>query len=472
MRNKKYQANGLCLSKYFIIFSGIFLLLLISLVNCTNEPSATLKTWLYPGYNEKNCGFAPADYIGEITTPSVKWSHAIDFGTSVILTDDLDGDNKIEIISVSSRATDNRKQQRLTVICLENNGAEKWKWQTPHYFISNGSYPNTDPGEKVWACATLVGGAVIVNKRIIIAETLKHQYYGGEVDFNGYLICLNSDGTVAWSYHTLEGDPNFVTAHDIDKDSVIEVIAGTDEPGCIYCLNSDTGELEWSNSNSNITELENGAAIADIDGDGEIEIVTADERKGGMCFTSNGSIKWMCPDGPHEAWPALMDINSDSKMEILCSSENTSCMNYDGKIKWIKPYGSKPDEYGGKSIVALGDINDDGIVEFVYLEKTNVVCRNAETGNTIWSYNTPEDIEFNSAVLACDIDGDGANEILFTGRTNHAFYCLSHTGALEWKLDVPSSPMGGFAITDIDNDGSVEVIFGTDNKVYCIDKKD
>ncbi|MCK4465687.1 MAG: VCBS repeat-containing protein, partial [Bacteroidales bacterium] len=260
------------------------------------KPSATLKTWLYPGYNEKNCGFAPADYIGEITTPSVKWSHAIDFGTSVILTDDINGDNKIEIITVSRRSTENRKQQRLTVVCLENNGTEKWKWQTPHYFISNGSYPNTNPGEKVWGCATLVGGAIIVNKQIVIAETVKHQYYGGEVDFNGYLICLNSDGTLAWSYHTLEGDPNFLTAYDIDKDGIIEIIAGTDEPGCIYCLNSDTGELEWSNSNSNITELENGAAIADIDGDGEFEIVTADERKGGMCFTSNGSLKWMCPD--------------------------------------------------------------------------------------------------------------------------------------------------------------------------------
>ena len=68
--------------------------------------------------------------------------------------------------------------------------------------------------------------------------------------------------------------------------------------------------------------------------------------------------------------------------------------------------------------------------------------------------------------------GDGAIEILFTGRTNHAFYCLSDIGALEWKLDAPSSPMGGFAIADIDNDGSVEVIFGTDNKIYCIERMD
>ena len=392
----------------------------------------------------------------------------MDFGASVILADDIDGDNKVEIICVSRRLTEERKQQRLTVVCLEHNGAEKWKWQTPHYFIADSTCPYAETGEKLWACATLIGGAVIVNKKIIIAETVKHQFYGGS-NFNGYVICLNSDGTVAWEYHTLEGDPNFVTAYDIDNDGIIEVIAGTDEPGCIYFLNSDTGELKHKNSNSNITELENGAAIGDIDGDGEVELVTADERKGGMCFTPNCSLKWMCPDGPHETVPAIKDIDGDGKMEIFCSSEIVCCINIDGTIKWTKPYG-KPEEYGGKSLVVLGDINENGVIEFVYLELTKVVCRDAATGNTIWSYNTPNEIEYNSAVLACDIDGDRAVEILFTGRKNHCFYCLSNTGILKWKLDVPFSPIGGFAITDIDNDGYVEIVFGTDNMIYCIDK--
>ena len=105
-------------NSYIIHFLCVILLIL---TNCTTpkvQPPATLKTWLYPGYNEKNCGFAPADYVGEITTPSVKWSYAMDFGTSVILADDIDGDNKVEIISVSRRLTEERKQQRLTVVCL------------------------------------------------------------------------------------------------------------------------------------------------------------------------------------------------------------------------------------------------------------------------------------------------------------------------------------------------------------------
>ena len=72
---------------------------------------------------------------------------------------------------------------------------------------------------------------------------------------------------------------------------------------------------------------------------------------------------------------------------------------------------------------------------------------------------------FNDAKLtACDIDGDGQQEIL-AGNMNGIMYCFTATAQIKWAFNCHAAIRGGAACYDVDGDGKKEVFFGDMNGV-------
>lgn len=131
-----------------------------------------------------------------------------------------------------------------------------------------------------------------------------------------------------WSYKTNDNassaDPVLV---DIDGDGQVEIIksvdnyAGDDAHDAIYAFETD-GKVLWKTPGLSGEDSPN---VADLDGDGEVEIVGMTFQNEVYCLNAKGQIRWrknLRPELKHQnshayVTPILCDINGDQQMEIL-----------------------------------------------------------------------------------------------------------------------------------------------------------
>jgi len=308
-------------------------------------------------------------------------------------------------------------------------------------------------------------------------EVVFGTYVTHEVD--GYVRCLNaSSGEEIWNYYCNKGvtttgsDPNGIQVADIDGDGEKEVIVLLDIDGELLVLNAD-GTLKYSKTDA--SEFEYGVAVGDIDNDGELEYVHGTESNGiHIRKASDGTLEasWSGATNTYfSASPTIGDIDGDGKMEILAgldvlASGGTSlvCLEDDGTVKWAVTDKGDMDYASG----LLADIDGDGNYEFVRgSDDYNIYCFNALTGEIKWTYSTNDNCKY-APVLGVDIDGDGNLEIIVLNQVDGYIYCLDNAGNLKWKISVGA---GGqycsLAIADLNNDGKVELIVPTTNGVAC-----
>jgi hypothetical protein len=246
-------------------------------------------------------------------------------------------------------------------------------------------------------------------------------------------------------------------------------------------------------------ELEVGAkggewlAFADVDGDGEKEMVF---RQSGGMFHSD-----VYKQSGH-------GYITDANQDLL----QLTCMRQDGELLWRrgepwrqeKPYNS----HGGKEMTALADVDGDGKLELFYLYKDKLYVLDAKTGERLrdlpvptdalniivfqrlgqgqmnlllkadgrspYGYGSPllaYDADLNRlwmdeggnghAICCRDVDGDGADEIL------EGYRVIDDDGAICWSHDWPSHA-DDITVEDINEDGIEEVIYCTDNEDFII----
>lgn len=94
------------------------------------------------------------------------------------------------------------------------------------------------------------------------------------------------------------------------------------------------------------------------------------------------------------------------------------------------------------------------------------VCLDVATGKVRWEFPLESTT---SAVAACDINGDGAQEFIF-GTTHGELYALADAGRsarVVWKARLPAS-VGAPVIADVDNDGASEILVSLGDGRLCL----
>ena len=256
---------------------------------------------------------------------------------------------------------------------------------------------------------------------------------------------------------------------DVDGDGNLEVVVGSDDQG-VYVIDGPSGRVKWRFATN--AKVRASPTLADVDGDGQLEIVIG----AGQIFTLDARAqraKWSFRLATTTfSSAAVGDVNGDGDMEVVVGSYDNvlyALSGRNGQPVWqhraSNPIDSSP---------AIGDINEDGQLEVVvgvgFIDSSGFKGVRALRGDgrTLWEFSIGEDERVVSSPAIGDVDGDGQVEVVVGSNANR-LYAFDGAGNVKYTHDtghfIESSP----SIGDIDGDGRMEVVVGShDFKLYAL----
>ncbi|MEI2691379.1 MAG: transglutaminase domain-containing protein [Anaerolineae bacterium] len=148
------------------------------------------------------------------------------------------------------------------------------------------------------------------------------------ISHNGHVTVLDADGSTVWSVALEPGNPGGVSIADIDGDGEVEIVTGmkhefeTGRTGKLYALNAD-GTLLWDAIAEDGTSA-NSASVLDLNGDGVYEVAWTGREQGFTIFDgATGEVIFYEPlvysitGSDH---PIIIDADNDGQAEIVAAS--------------------------------------------------------------------------------------------------------------------------------------------------------
>lgn len=301
---------------------------------------------------------------------------------------------------------------------------------------------------------------------------------------------------------------------DLDGDGAMEVIGSAYS---IVVLDGATGTFMWRMKSghdrsepgaSNVGRTWPVVVVADVDGDGKLEIVTAH---------SSGCVSVYNHEGYFEpGWPqypatnelrslAVADLDKDGNMEIVVGQAkldriNTWVFEHTGALRSGWPQlGNDEGSAAGlyNDTLCVGDLDGDGVLEVVVPSDTITICAYKPDGTHLGTHemyhgHSGHDMDYWGEVLAyvdleyeergwgpcstgftaranfangpaniVDVDGDGINEVVVIGDVHDCYtspYTDLYNGPYIFNVDRTRFNASGFDWTELPVDTGAPVI--------------
>ncbi|MBN1580928.1 MAG: VCBS repeat-containing protein [Anaerolineae bacterium] len=243
---------------------------------------------------------------------------------------------------------------------------------------------------------------------------------------------------------------------DLDGDGTMEVIAAA---YTLWALNGEDGSVQWQVPSSG-GRIWPGVVVADIDADGDLEIVTVDldthDNDGYVRVIDHaGRIVWyQSPASTELRGLGVYDLDDDGTLEIVVngawgSKINTWVYEHDGKLRSGWPQLANDSGYAAgvyNDSAAIGDLNGKGGGQVIVPSDVHYICAYEANGVQIAAHTMYNgkgwgkvgvweslDIELRGWG-SCDVDDERDERY----RTNFA--------------------SGAAVIADVNGDGAMEVV--------------
>ena len=275
----------------------------------------------------------------------------------------------------------------------------------------------------------------------------------------------------------LGADANLTAAvrlADLDRDDDLDVVVanGRHWPGQnLLFFNQGRARFGAPQKLGEQLSTSYAAEVADLDGDGDLDIAVGNDRKPNRIFLNDGAGRFQ-PGSRFGVISSvrsltLVDIDRDGDVDILATCRrrpNQICLN-DGQARFSAgpSFGSKEDS---TIDVAVGDVNQDGHQDLVLANRDgqqNLLLLN--DGRTRFSKQIPFGTgqDHTRAVAVADLNGDGRLDLVagnigqpnavFLGKGGGAFHAGSPFGHAEGRSYALS-------VSDMDNDGDLDLVVG------------
>ena len=259
-------------------------------------------------------------------------------------------------------------------------------------------------------------------------------------DANGYLhgLMLNSSSlpTVLWSRKIGDERIRQVAAEDIDRDGHAEIITVC-ENGTIFCINWDTGSVEWEWCQDEYEDPAWSSRIyfEDVDSDGKLEVVLAvvfwtsvyaHYAVYTLCLDEDGTerISILYRGDQGEEWPdniGMGDLNGDGIRDLVLMFGASRYPDEQPRIVVYDITGDEPEvllnfthtyTVSGMSRLRVADVDDDDVPEFVCSGWSCPVAVFDDDGSLIWDRNILGGTADRNVLFVKDLDGDGTKAVI------------------------------------------------------------
>lgn len=274
--------------------------------------------------------------------------------------------------------------------------------------------------------------------------------------------------------------PNFknsrgTTLADIDNDGVDEILYGI--WNTLYAIEGN-GDLLWEKPVSGTIILP--PTVADLDGDGTLEIVlnTGGVPNAGRVYLmdnlGNDLAGWPLNFDNH--WmlnaPAVADLDGDGTLDIITGERVASAQGF---VHAIKMDGTPINANWPVEIAAtpaftpsIADMDNDGSLDVVIAASSAGMYIFDSQGQVFSGFPVFDPMvnySYQSPILA-DLDGDGDLEII---GSNHGdapgFYVMEHSGAYKagWPIALGGWTYSPPTVLDVNEDGTFEIFMSDRN---------
>ncbi|MEA2559911.1 MAG: large repetitive protein, partial [Acidobacteriota bacterium] len=421
---------------------------------------------------------------------------------------DVDGDGDLDALSASTG--DN------TIAWYENLGGGGTSW-APHAISST-----VNGATSVYAADVDGDGDLDALSASVFDNTIAwHENFGGggtswvlhtistsaigavtvvaaDVDGDGDLDALSasntddkiawyenvSGGGTSWVLHTISTSANFavvVSAADVDGDGDIDALsASVDDDKIAWYENVGGGGTSWVLHT--VSTSANGAETAyaaDLDGDGDLDVLSASYADDTIAWYRNDSIhrgvRFVSPpeistDADFAQSVYTADVDGDGDLDALSASSS------DDKIAWYENVGGGGTSWALHTIstgaaeansVYAADMDGDGDIDALSasaIDNKVAWYENLGGGGTSWTLHTISTSAMSAySVYAADVDGDGDIDALsasgFDGKI--AWYENLGSGETSWALHtISTSALGAYWVyaADVDGDGDIDAL--------------
>jgi hypothetical protein len=272
-------------------------------------------------------------------------------------------------------------------------------------------------------------------------------------------------------------DPNFVFSADLDGDGDYDVISGSVQDNKTVWFENIDGLGSFDNEKI-INDTLLGArdtSVADIDGDGDLDIVVAYSLSQMLVWFENtdglgnfGAQRVITTDVYGFNSIEASDFDGDGDLDVISTTYQKVewFENVDGLGNFGPPNNIFTEDYTRKvkSVDIDGDGDMDALVSYNY----------PVDGKITWYENTdglgtfgPQQIVFTNilvikSIFASDLDGDGDLDILSASRNDNIIAWYENTdglGSFGGQQIISDTALYAFSVhaADIDNDGDQDI---------------
>ena len=346
----------------------------------------------------------------------------------------------------------------------------------------------------------LVGQSAIFSPQIAISTYADSAFdvYAADLDGDGDADVLSAsalDDKIAW-YENTDGRGNFgpqllissdangangVYAADLDGDGDLDVLSTSysDDKIAWYENTDGLGNFGAQQIISTIANGPESLRAADIDGDGDIDVLSASALDDKIAWYENtdglgsfGAQQIISINADRATDVDAADLDGDGDIDVLSASD------FDDKIAWYENtdgLGNFGPQLVISSAFTIGaisvhsaDVDGDG--DFDVLSASYIDNKIAWYENTDGLGNFGAQQVISAAamvaqdVFTADIDGDGDVDVLSASAGKIAWYentdGLGNFGGQRVISTVPNSPKSVYA-ADLDGDGAVDVLLAS-----------